>query len=88
MNRRPGRAKKFYLVLGVAMALGIALNYAGLNAIKLLFTTAVINGVLGAFIYPVITVFTTLLYYDLRIRRDGFDLEVMTKELAAAPAAS
>ena len=29
------------------MALGIALNYAGLNAIKLLFTTAVINGVLA-----------------------------------------
>ena len=45
LNRRSGRAKKFYLVLGVAMALGIALNYAGLNAIKLLFTTAVINSV-------------------------------------------
>ena len=29
------------------MALGIALNYAGLNAIRLLFTTAVINGVLA-----------------------------------------
>ena len=27
--------------------LGIALNYSGLNAIKLLFTTAVINGVLA-----------------------------------------
>jgi NRAMP (natural resistance-associated macrophage protein)-like metal ion transporter len=47
LNRRPGRAKKFYVVLGVAMILGIALNYAGLDAIKLLFTTAVINGVLA-----------------------------------------
>jgi len=47
LDRRPGRAKKFYLVLSVAMALGIGLNYAGLNAIKLLFTTAVINGVLA-----------------------------------------
>jgi len=47
LNRRPDRAKKFYIVLAVAMALGIALNYAGLNAIKLLFTTAVINGVLA-----------------------------------------
>jgi Mn2+/Fe2+ NRAMP family transporter len=34
-------------VLAVSMLLGIALNYAGLNAIKLLFTTAVINGVLA-----------------------------------------
>ena len=42
-----GQSKKVYLVLAVAMAFGIALNYAGLNAIKLLFTTAVINGVLA-----------------------------------------
>jgi NRAMP (natural resistance-associated macrophage protein)-like metal ion transporter len=47
LNRRPGQAKKFYVVLATAMALGIALNYAGFNAIRLLFTTAVINGVLA-----------------------------------------
>jgi NRAMP (natural resistance-associated macrophage protein)-like metal ion transporter len=47
LDRPPARAKKFYGVLAVAMTLGIALNYAGLNAIKLLFTTAVINGVLA-----------------------------------------
>jgi len=47
LDRQPRRAKKFYLVLAVAMTLGIALNYAGLNAIKLLFTAAVINGVLA-----------------------------------------
>jgi Mn2+/Fe2+ NRAMP family transporter len=47
LDRRPGRARKFYAVLGIAMVMGTALNYAGLNAIKLLFTTAVINGVLA-----------------------------------------
>ena len=47
LDRRPRRAKQFYLVLGTAMALGLALNYAGFNAIKLLFTAAVINGVLA-----------------------------------------
>ena len=47
LDRRPSQAKKFYLVLAVSMALGIGLNYAGFNAIKLLFTTAVINGVLA-----------------------------------------
>ena len=47
LNRRPRQAKQFYIVLAIAMALGIALNYAGLDAIKLLFTTAVINGVLA-----------------------------------------
>ena len=47
LDRRPRHARKFYVVLAVAMGLGIALNYAGLNAIALLFTTAVINGVLA-----------------------------------------
>jgi NRAMP (natural resistance-associated macrophage protein)-like metal ion transporter len=47
LNQKPKRAKKFYLVIGVSMILGLALNYAGLNAIKLLFTAAVINGVLA-----------------------------------------
>jgi NRAMP (natural resistance-associated macrophage protein)-like metal ion transporter len=47
LNQRPSRAAHFYLVLAVAMALGIGLNYAGLDAIRLLFTTAVINGVLA-----------------------------------------
>ena len=47
LDRRPRQARKFYIVLAVSMTLGIALNYAGLNAIRLLFTTAVINGVLA-----------------------------------------
>ena len=47
LNQRPQRAKKFYLVILVSMVLGLGLNYAGLNAIKLLFTAAVINGVLA-----------------------------------------
>jgi NRAMP (natural resistance-associated macrophage protein)-like metal ion transporter len=47
LNRRPNQAKHFYAVLVVAMALGIGLTYMGLDAIKLLFTTAVINGVLA-----------------------------------------
>ena len=47
LNRKPRQARKFYLVLTVSMALGIALNYAGLDAIKLLFTAAVTNGLLA-----------------------------------------
>jgi Mn2+/Fe2+ NRAMP family transporter len=47
LNQQPRHARKFYAVLAVAMVMGLALNYAGWNAIKLLFTTAVINGVLA-----------------------------------------
>jgi NRAMP (natural resistance-associated macrophage protein)-like metal ion transporter len=47
MNDRPKKARGFYTVMGVAMALGLALNFIGLNAVKMLFWSAVINGLLA-----------------------------------------
>jgi NRAMP (natural resistance-associated macrophage protein)-like metal ion transporter len=47
LDRRPKLAPKFYAVLGVAMALGMALDFAGFNAVKMLFWSAVANGVLA-----------------------------------------
>ncbi len=35
-------------------------------------------------IYPFFTVVTTVLYFDLRIRKEGLDLELMAKELGVA----
>ena len=43
LNQRPARAKKFYLVLAISIALGVGLNYAGFNAISV--TGAVTEGV-------------------------------------------
>jgi Mn2+/Fe2+ NRAMP family transporter len=47
LEQQPSRAAKFYSVLGAAMALGLAIDYAGLNAVKMLFWSAVTNGVLA-----------------------------------------
>jgi NRAMP (natural resistance-associated macrophage protein)-like metal ion transporter len=47
MSDRPKKAREFYGVMAVAMALGFALNYVGLNAVKMLFWSAVINGLLA-----------------------------------------
>ncbi|MGA8145315.1 MAG: Nramp family divalent metal transporter [Candidatus Acidiferrales bacterium] len=44
---RPAQARKFYAVMAVGMVLGAALNYFGLNAVKMLFFSAVMNGVLA-----------------------------------------
>jgi Mn2+/Fe2+ NRAMP family transporter len=49
------------------MAIGIALNYAGLNAIKLLFTAAVINGVLA----PPLILIVLLLTSDRTVMGDA-----------------
>jgi NRAMP (natural resistance-associated macrophage protein)-like metal ion transporter len=47
LDSPPGRAKRFYVVLSVSVGLGVLLNTAGFNAIRMLFTSAVINGVLA-----------------------------------------
>jgi Mn2+/Fe2+ NRAMP family transporter len=47
MADKPRSARKFYAVMAVTMGLGLALNYAGLNAVKMLFWSAVINGLLA-----------------------------------------
>jgi NRAMP (natural resistance-associated macrophage protein)-like metal ion transporter len=73
LDRPPRRAKKFYLVLAVAMALGIALNYAGLNAIKLLFTTAVVNGVLA----PPLILIVLLLTRDRTVMGDAVNSRLL-----------
>ena len=63
LNRRPQRAKKFYLVLVAAMTMGLALNYAGLDAIRTLFAAAVINGLLA----PPLMLIVILLTRDAKV---------------------
>ncbi len=47
LEDRPRLARKFYAVIAVAMLLGLALDYVGFNAVKMLFWSAVLNGVLA-----------------------------------------
>ena len=47
MNERPRMAKKFYAVVAIAMLAGMSLDYAGVNAIRMLFLAAVLNGLLA-----------------------------------------
>jgi NRAMP (natural resistance-associated macrophage protein)-like metal ion transporter len=43
----PRRGRRFYSVLAVAVLIGLALDYAGFDAIRMLYTSAVVNGVLA-----------------------------------------
>jgi len=44
---RAGTAREFYGVIAVGLGLGLALDYAGFNAVSMLFWSAVLNGVLA-----------------------------------------
>lgn len=63
LEDRPHLAKKFYGVVSAAMVLGLILNYAGFNAVKMLFWAAVLNGVLA----PPLIVLVVLLTCNKKI---------------------
>ncbi len=48
LEDRPHLSRKFYAVITVSMGLGLVLDFVGLNAVKMLFYSAVLNGVLAA----------------------------------------
>ena len=47
LARRPSRAKRFYGVIAASTLAGVAINFAGVNPVKALFWTAVLNGVIA-----------------------------------------
>jgi hypothetical protein len=51
----------------------------GLDAVLAVFAAAV-----SLLIYPLISCVFTLFYYDLRVRKEGFDLEVLSRHLGLA----
>jgi len=59
LEDRPRLAKKFYAVMGAAMILGLTLNYVGINAVKMLFWSAVLNGVLAAPLIVLVVLLTS-----------------------------
>lgn len=77
----------FGLMIGLGVALGIAAEFMEIEERS---TDLMLDVALTA-LYPLFSVGGTLLYYDLRIRKEGFDLEMMAQDLAgetppAAPA--
>ena len=63
LARKPRAAKRFYAVIAVSVAVGLALDYAGLNAVKMLFWSAVVNGVLA----PPLVILVVLVTSDRKI---------------------
>jgi NRAMP (natural resistance-associated macrophage protein)-like metal ion transporter len=47
LEDRPGMSRKFYGVIAISMILGLVLDFAGFNAVKMLFYSAVLNGILA-----------------------------------------
>ena len=60
LSDQPRKAPKFYAVLAIALMLGLVLNFLKINAVRMLFWSAVLNGALA----PPLVVLVTLLSSD------------------------
>jgi NRAMP (natural resistance-associated macrophage protein)-like metal ion transporter len=65
LSNKPHQASRFYLVIAAAMVVGLALDFARLNAVKMLFWSAVVNGMLA----PPLVVLVVLLTSDEKVMR-------------------
>ena len=63
LEDRPRIAPRFYIVVAIAMLLGLGLDFVGFNAVKMLFYSAVLNGILA----PPLVVLVVLLTVNPKI---------------------
>lgn len=66
------------MILGVLAGIGAALGKTSPVAIQ------VVTAVLQVFIFPYMYTVITVLYYDLRVRKEGFDLDLLAAATTAA----
>ncbi len=59
LEAKPRIAPKFYSIVAIAMLLGLSLDYAGVDAVKMLFWSAVANGVLAPPLIVVVVLLTS-----------------------------
>lgn len=59
LEDKPKLSPRFYAVIAVSMLLGLALDFVGFNAVKMLFYSAVLNGVLAPPLIVLVTLLTS-----------------------------
>jgi NRAMP (natural resistance-associated macrophage protein)-like metal ion transporter len=63
LDLKPGLAWKFYTVIAAAIVVGLCFDFAGLNAVRMLFMSAILNGILA----PPLVILVVLLTSDRRV---------------------
>jgi Mn2+/Fe2+ NRAMP family transporter len=63
LNLTPRLAEKFYGIIAVSIMVGLTFDFAGFNAVKMLFWSAILNGLLA----PPLVVMVVLLTSDKKV---------------------
>jgi hypothetical protein len=67
----------------VAIAIGLGAVKGADPSYFLLVINTVLQAILSTVLAPLTSIVVMLLYYDMRIRKEGFDLELLARDLAA-----
>jgi NRAMP (natural resistance-associated macrophage protein)-like metal ion transporter len=73
LNMKPRLAPRFYAVIGVSIVVGLAFDFAGMNAVKMLFWSAILNGLLA----PPLVVMVVLLTSDRKVMGNRVNSHIM-----------
>ena len=72
------------ILLAYLIMFALQLTVMGIVGVATNFEIAQVASNLGSIVtYPIVAGVVVLMYYDIRIRKEGFDLEVMSADLAA-----
>jgi uncharacterized membrane protein len=84
------RGRAFVLIIVAVLLVSLLIIGIGLVVAfvpSLQHEAAIATHIVQVSTYPILPTMLTLLYYDLRVRKEGFDLEVLSQQLkAGAPA--
>jgi len=77
-----------YLLVGVIyLPLAVGVQFAAIFILKNLTMQAIVGALFTILVYPVVAITEALLYFDARIKNEGFDIEVMAGALEGGSAA-
>lgn len=76
----------YFVTYAIVTAILLAAMVTAMLVVKNMVIAQIASNVLSLLGFPLIAAIDVVLYYDMRIRKEGYDLEVMQRELAAEPA--
>jgi len=90
------RGKVFLVMLVINLLQGVVAAGVGMvssflfagGSSGLAIASSALSNLLSIFLTPLGIIAAILLYYDMRIRKEGFDLEMLSRAVAPAPSAS
>jgi len=75
------------LIIQGALGAAVGVSIMSRSAETMPMHAAILMGLMNALVVPIGQAATVLLYYDSRMRKEGFDLEMLAKEMGVAMAA-